>query len=176
MFTYLTIYDKLEAVVDTRRWGWGRGTVKKRVIEESATESVHDLEIWNSVVTPLPPPPHGPKCSQFHAVFWKFWKNSMLAPPPPPECWPWISAPAVSSMNVNAKGCFFSDGIKDRRQCASRKILDPPLILVVLYFNRSISFEFYFPSFFNNEVLLKWKLHISTVRRSMTGYFFLLWC
>ena len=28
-----------------------------------------------------PPPPHGPKCSQFHAVFRKIWQNHMLAPP-----------------------------------------------------------------------------------------------
>ena len=30
-----------------------------------------------------PPPPHthGPKISQFHAVFRKFWQNLMLAPP-----------------------------------------------------------------------------------------------
>ena len=27
------------------------------------------------------PPPHGPKCSQFHAVFGKIWQNHMLAPP-----------------------------------------------------------------------------------------------
>ena len=25
---------------------------------------------------------YGPKCSQFHAVFWKIWQNHMLAPPP----------------------------------------------------------------------------------------------
>ena len=30
-----------------------------------------------------PPPPHGPKFSRFHAVFWKIWQNCMLAPPPP---------------------------------------------------------------------------------------------
>ena len=31
--------------------------------------------------------PHGPKFSQFHAVFWKIWQNRMLVPPglaPPP--------------------------------------------------------------------------------------------
>ena len=27
------------------------------------------------------PPPHGPKFSQFHAVFHKIWQNHMLAPP-----------------------------------------------------------------------------------------------
>ena len=27
-------------------------------------------------------PPHGPKFSQFHAVFRKIWQNHMLAPPP----------------------------------------------------------------------------------------------
>ena len=27
------------------------------------------------------PPPHGPKFSQFHAVFRKMWQNHMLAPP-----------------------------------------------------------------------------------------------
>ena len=28
------------------------------------------------------PPTYGPKCSQFHAVFWKIWQNHMLASPP----------------------------------------------------------------------------------------------
>ena len=28
------------------------------------------------------PPPHGPKFSQFHAVFWKILQNRILAPPP----------------------------------------------------------------------------------------------
>ena len=31
-----------------------------------------------------PPPPHGPKCSQIHAVFLKIWQIRMLLPPPPP--------------------------------------------------------------------------------------------
>ena len=35
-----------------------------------------------------PPPPRGPKFSQFHAVFCKIWQNHMLTPPgglaPPP--------------------------------------------------------------------------------------------
>ena len=31
---------------------------------------------------PLPPHPHGPKCSQFHAVFGDIWLNCMLASPP----------------------------------------------------------------------------------------------
>ena len=34
--------------------------------------------------TPTPPPPHGPKFSQFHAVFRKIWQNHVLASP---ESW-----------------------------------------------------------------------------------------
>ena len=30
---------------------------------------------------PARAPPHGPKFSQFHAVFWKIWQNHMLVPP-----------------------------------------------------------------------------------------------
>ena len=29
-----------------------------------------------------PPPPYDPKLSQFHAVFWKFWQNRILARTP----------------------------------------------------------------------------------------------
>ena len=34
--------------------------------------------------TPGPPPPYGPKFSQFHAAFGKVWQNRMLTSKPPP--------------------------------------------------------------------------------------------
>ena len=43
---------------------------------KSVTSSGH----W--LVADLRPPPHGPKCSQFHAVFGKFWQYHRLASPP----------------------------------------------------------------------------------------------
>ena len=52
-------------------------------------------------------PPHGPKFSQFHAVFHKIWQNHMLVPPP--EGWrPFL-----------------------------RGILDPPLNFVLLVAHRA---------------------------------------
>ena len=42
--------------------------------------------------------PHGPKCSQFHAVFRKIWKNHMLGRPgglAPHPAWNPGSAPEV---------------------------------------------------------------------------------
>ena len=44
--------------------------------------AVSDLGGVPGAPTPLPSPPtpHGPKFSQFHAVFRKFWQNHMLAP------------------------------------------------------------------------------------------------
>ena len=36
---------------------------------------------WGGGGGRAPPLSHGPKFSQFHEVFWKFWKNRMLAPP-----------------------------------------------------------------------------------------------
>ena len=41
--------------------------------------SVADL---HSKILDAPPPPRGSKFFQFHAVFGKFWRNRMLAPPP----------------------------------------------------------------------------------------------
>ena len=42
------------------------------------------LKFWQNFMPVLPS--HGPKFSQFHAVFGKIWQNCMLVPSPPP--WP----------------------------------------------------------------------------------------
>ena len=39
---------------------------------------IYIVKFW----TRAPPPPRGSKFFQFHAVFGKFWRNRMLAPPP----------------------------------------------------------------------------------------------
>ena len=47
-----------------------------------------NFTVWTAVADPrgdapgARPLPHGPKFSQFHAVFRKIWQNHMLAPPP----------------------------------------------------------------------------------------------
>ena len=49
------------------------------------------------------PPPHGPKCSQFHAVFWKFWQNHRLAPHPGGLALPPTGNPGSASAPCHAK-------------------------------------------------------------------------
>ena len=54
----------------------------------------------------VPPPPYGPKFSQFHAVFHKIWENHMLAPPSP-----WrAGAPSYGKSWIHPLRHLFSQG------------------------------------------------------------------
>ena len=54
------------------------------VISGNSQWRIYIVKFW----TRPPPPPWGSKFFQFHAVFGKFWRNRMLAPPPPGELAP----------------------------------------------------------------------------------------
>ena len=56
----------------------------------------------------VPPPTRGSKFFQFHAVFWKFWQNRMLAPPSPGEL-----APPPRGNPGSATGC--SKNLKEQK-------------------------------------------------------------
>ena len=60
-------------------------------------------------------PPHGPKFSQFHAVFCKIWQNHMLAPPPEgwrPLLWGILDLPlgGPGPRRVCSQGCLLLGG------------------------------------------------------------------